>query len=125
MKCFLHSHFFAMGFWSSCDKIQTLHVFTDFGRFLPQISSSMTQFIVFSMWVSCFILFLEKKPRRMMFPSSCFILIIIILGCIQHSFSSKLTEWVFLPEFHFGDILPVLLWIILMISGRTLHRFKS
>ncbi len=127
LKCFLRSHSFvarAVCLGSlSCWKTQPRFIFNalaDGRRFSLKISRYMAPFILSFTQISRPGPFAEKQPQSMMFPPPCF-----TVGMVQLSILSppNTTSWVFTKKFYFGfiwpyDILPILFWIIQMLSSK-------
>ncbi len=129
LKCFLRSHSFiarAVCLGSlSCWKTQPRFIFNvlaDGRRFSLKISRYMAPFILSFTQISRPGPFAEKQPQSMMFPPPCFTVGMVIFGC-NSAFFLLQTSWVFTKKFYFGfiwpyDILPILFWIIQMLSSK-------
>ncbi len=124
LKCFLRSHSFvarAVCLGSlSCWKTQPRFIFNalaDGRRFSLKISRYMAPFILSFTQISRPGPFAEKQPQSMMFPPPYFTvgMVFFTVGMVW--------SWVFTKKFYFGfiwpyDILPILFWIIQMLSSK-------
>ncbi len=129
LKCFLRSHSFvarAVCLGSlSCWKTQPRFIFNalaDGRRFSLKISRYMAPFILSFTQISRPGPFAEKQPQSMMFPPPCFTVGMVFFGC-NSAFFLLQTRQVFTKKFYFGfiwpyDILPILFWIIQMLSSK-------
>ncbi len=124
LKCFLRSHSFvarAVCLGSlSCWKTQPRFIFNalaDGRRFSLKISRYMAPFILSFTQISRPGPFAEKQPQSMMFPPPYFTvgMVFFTVGMVW--------SWVFTKKLYFGfiwpyDILPILFWIIQMLSSK-------
>ncbi len=109
----------------SCWKTQPRFIFNALAggrRFSLKISRYMAPFILSFTQISRPGPFAEKQPQSMMFPPPCFTVGMVFF---QLSILSppNTTSWVFTKKFYFGfiwpyDILPILFWIIQMLSSK-------
>ncbi len=128
LKCFLRSHSFvarAVCLGSlSCWKTQPRFIFNalaDGRRFSLKISRYMAPFILSFTQISRPGPFAEKQPQSMMCPPPCFTVGMVFFGCNSAFF--LLQTGVFTKKLYFGfiwpyDILPILFWIIQMLSSK-------
>ena len=105
LKCFLQSHPFvarAVCLGSlSCWKTQThciLDVFNDGKRFWLEISQYMAPFILPLTRIHRPVPFAEKQPQTMMFPTPCFTVGMVFLGCNSTFFFLQTRQVEFLPK---------------------------
>ncbi len=131
LKCFLRSHSFvarAVSLGSlSCWKTQPRFIFNalaDGRRFSLKISRYMAPFILSFTQISRPGPFAEKQPQSMMFPPPCFTVGMVFFGCNSAFFLLQTRQVEFLPKSSFFgfiwpyDILPILFWIIQMLSSK-------
>ncbi len=127
LKYFLRSHSFvarAVCLGSlSCWKTQPCFIFNalaDGRRFSIKISRYMAPFILSFTQISRPGPFAEKQPQSMMFPPPCFTVGMVFFGCNSAFFLLQTRQVEFLPKvlFWFHDILPILFWIIQMLSSK-------
>ncbi len=126
LKCFLRSHSFvarAVCLGSlSCWKTQPRFIFNalaDGRRFSLKISRYMAPFILSQ--ISRPGPFAEKQPQSMMFPPPCFTVGMVFFGCNSAFFLLQTQQVEFLPKSYIlvsSDILPILFWIIQMLSSK-------
>ncbi len=128
LKCFLRSHSFvarAVCLGSlSCWKTQPRFIFNalaDGRRFSLKISRYMAPFILSFTQISRPGPFAEKQPQSMMFPPPCFTVGMVFFGCNSAFFLLQTRQVEFLPKSSIlvsSDILPILFWIIQMLSSK-------
>ena len=127
LKCFSRIHSFvarAVCLGSlSCWKTQPRFIFNvlaDGRRFSLKISWYMAPFILSFTRISRPGPFAEKQPQSMMFPPPCFTVGMVFFGCNSAFFLLQTQQVEFLPKSYIWpyDILPVLLWIIQMLSSK-------
>ncbi len=128
LKCFLRSHSFvarAVCLGSlSCWKTQPHFIFNalaDGRRFSLKISRYMAPFILSFAQISRPGPFAEKQPQSMMFPTPCFTVGMVFFGCNSAFFLLQTRQVEFLPKSYIlvsSDILPILFWIIQMLSSK-------
>ncbi len=128
LKCFLRNHSFvarAVCLGSlSCWKTQPRFIFNalaDGRRFSLKISRYMAPFILSFTQISRPGPFAEKQPQRMMFPPPCFTVGMVFFGCNSAFFLLQTRQVEFLPKSSIlvsSDILPILFWIIQMLSSK-------
>ncbi len=128
LKCFLRSHSFiartvCLGSLS-CWKTQPRFIFNalaDGRRFSLKISRYMAPFILSFTQISRPGPFAEKQPQSMMFPPPCFTVGMVFFGCNSAFFLLQTRQVEFLPKSSIlvsSDILPILFWIIQMLSSK-------
>ncbi len=131
LKCFLRSHSFvarAVCLGSlSCWKTHPRFIFNalaDGRRFTLKISRYMAPFILSFTQISRPGPFAEKQPQSMMFPPPCFTVGMVFFGCNSAFFLLQTRQFEFFTKkLYFGfiwpyDILPILFWIIQMLSSK-------
>ncbi len=128
LKCFLRSHSFvdrAVCLGSlSCWKTQPRIIFNalaDGRRFSLKISRYMAPFILSFTQISRPGPFAKKQPQSMMFPPPCFTVGMVFFGCNSGFFLLQTRQVEFLPKSYIlvlSDILPILFWIIQMLSSK-------
>ncbi len=128
LKCFLRSHSFvarAVCLGSlSCWKTEPRFIFNalaDGRRFSLKISRYMAPFILSFTQISRPGPFAEKQPQSMMFPPPCFTVGMVFFGCNSAFFLLQTRQVEFLPKSYIlvsSDILPILFWIIQMLSSK-------
>ncbi len=90
-------------------------------RFSLKISRYMATFILSFTQISRPGPFAEKQPQSMMFPPPCFTVGMVFFGCNSAFFLLQTRQVEFLPKSYIlvsSDILPILFWIIQMLSSK-------
>ncbi len=98
-----------------------VNALADGRRFSLKISRYMALFILSFTQISRPGPFAEKQPQSMMFPPPCFTVSMVFFGCNSAFFPLQTRQVEFLPKSYIlvsYDILPILFWIIQMLSSK-------